>query len=932
MTAIVNPSVIGINGSNITVGAGLSLDASAGKLVTPTTRDATDTVDTGDALAIADAPAQVGILNSTITAGINSGINVTEYSKNLATAKTATGNASASATNSGPTGGIVDLKHVVGDIKIGQDSTIAVNIDNLVKAQADATSGNADATADVGQKIGLYNIDIASGLGKSLTVAVNATTDAKATTTGVPTGDATASSGASGSNVVGIYNTGYGPVGPDSEIGDPLKIAFGTAANISSIAGIKQTAPVSITSNAQTVTGDALAQSLSNTVAGIFSDSLSAPSAGGSDSIRLAPNKLDISTGNDGRLDAAAYLKTDATSKAVTGRSNALISINTVAGIADDNVLRGEYNPDPASTAGSTVVIGNNGIVQAEAIANNTATATSVTAPAEGNAVSAEINNEYVVGISVDKLTVGENGTINAAASSTQTASASTVSSGVDPYATVAGGDHVLGISNTDIFAGNNLINPSATAFLNGSATANSVGANAGTTAEAGLGSTVVGFNHGSLKAGEYVVTSAGGLGTFTATGLAGLAAEAVATTGPVTATAGDCCATVIGLESAPVTFGKGGNLLARGDGILSATANTTTGDAEATAQQKGRGINTSNIFIGEIGTINAISTLKGSSISEATTGDSSSGLCLDAAGIKQASEKIYVGKEGDVVGIAAVTSDIELGGSTAKTTTGIATAEAGISSKGIDLGASIGETPNPASIFIGGKGSINGTGLIGVLDNEGSVTAPLKVVASNTNGAANASGGFDAAGIIGNSPYNMPTEGALTPTTEGATTIKAGPNAGNITGYAESKGSVQATTETGPAFAETGATLVGIGHANLFAGQVGSNLVAGTALGTFDTKSSATTGDASSISAVDVYGLLGDLYNNTINLSGDLTAIATLSNTVTATTTTGNALASASGNVVGLSGYDVTIHGSGVINASAISNTVATASTVTTV
>jgi hypothetical protein len=68
----------------------------------------------------------------------------------------------------------------------------------------------------------------------------------------------------------------------------------------------------------------------------------------------------------------------------------------------------------------------------------------------------------------------------------------------------------------------------------------------------------------------------------------------------------------------------------------------------------------------------------------------------------------------------------------------------------------------------------------------------------------------------------------------------------------------------------------------------------------------------------------------NSLTLSGNLDAIAQLSNTVTASSVTGNATASATSSVVGLSGYDVQILGSGVINASAISNSVVTASSVT--
>ena len=85
---------------------------------------------------------------------------------------------------------------------------------------------------------------------------------------------------------------------------------------------------------------------------------------------------------------------------------------------------------------------------------------------------------------------------------------------------------------------------------------------------------------------------------------------------------------------------------------------------------------------------------------------------------------------------------------------------------------------------------------------------------------------------------------------------------------------------------------------------------------------------DSTASSNASIFGING--WGNSLTLSGNLDAIAQLSNTVTASSVTGNATASATSSVVGLSGYDVQILGSGVINASAISNSVVTASSVT--
>jgi hypothetical protein len=78
----------------------------------------------------------------------------------------------------------------------------------------------------------------------------------------------------------------------------------------------------------------------------------------------------------------------------------------------------------------------------------------------------------------------------------------------------------------------------------------------------------------------------------------------------------------------------------------------------------------------------------------------------------------------------------------------------------------------------------------------------------------------------------------------------------------------------------------------------------------------------------VNAYGILGN-GSDTISVNGGITAIAQLSNTVTATSVSGNAVATATSDAVGLSGYNVSIIGSGTLNASATSNSQSLASSV---
>ena len=903
MTATNITRTVGIENSTIKVGNGLTLNADAGTLVSPSNTLATDLVVSGDAIALARTDAQAGILHSTIQVGEEAAIKVTEASVVGASATTTSGNARATANNQGPTGGIQDYGYTPGDITIGKDGTIGVVVSNLASAAATSTGGSATSAADVGQKTGLYNIDIAAGLGKSLSSTVNAAIISEAKTVGLPVvapGNASAYAGAPETRVVGIYNTGSAPLGA------PVKISFGDSASINAAAGSAAT-PIGLVSKSETVSGDASSYSQARIIAGISSDRLNQLVGTAPDTSPLPSNHIDISIGRDGTLNAAGYANTGSTAKAVNGRASALIDLGTVAGIADERILRGESN------TGSTVAIGNNGTVNAAAAATNVASATSTTSPSAVDDVKATINNDYVVGIAIDKLAVGNAATITSSAASSQTASAATVSSGADPYASVAADDHVYGISNTDILAGTTLTGLGASAILQGSATATSVSASPGTVAYAGSGSSVAGINHGSLSVGEYVINGAN-LGTVTASGAVGLGALASAVTGPAVASAGGWGAEVIGLNSSPISIGLGGNVNATGNGDLISNASTTTGDAYASSVELGRGILTSPISIGQIGTVQAGSVLTGSSTSQTVTGNATSLLGLNAAGIEQGIEKIAIGDTGNAIGSARVSGNTQNGGAVAAGVTGTVGATAEIASRGIALGTS----PAGANIAIGNKGNVQGTGVIGTLNpTTGALDQSLKVTATNTTGQTTAHGYFDAAGIAGTLGTSVP-----------ATSIKAGPTGGDITGQAASAGDVLSSTITGPASAGTHAHVSGISNADLTAGLVGTNQILGSAVGRFTTTSSSVNNDSTASSDASIFGING--WGNSLTLSGNLDAIAQLSNTVTATSVNGNATATANSSVVGLSGYDVHILGSGVINASAISNSIVSASTVT--
>jgi hypothetical protein len=254
-------------------------------------------------------------------------------------------------------------------------------------------------------------------------------------------------------------------------------------------------------------------------------------------------------------------------------------------------------------------------------------------------------------------------------------------------------------------------------------------------------------------------------------------------------------------------------------------------------------------------------------------------------------------------------------GGSTAQAVNGAANGTAAITTMGLNLN-------NAASdITIGKSGSITGFAVTGGVTGS-TLTDQVDLIASTTNGAANAGGSFDTTGILGAGT---------------GTVLTAGPNGGNIFGTAIGGAKLIASTTEGAAttgigdttaFPTAGATdIVGISNVNMFGGQVGTNNIVGSGYGKFDSAATSVAGTATGLSNVNVNGILSSGADNSIVTSGNVNAQATLVNTVVASSVSGAASATATGNVVGLSGFNVSIIGSGNIVAGASSTTLSTAS-----
>jgi hypothetical protein len=272
-------------------------------------------------------------------------------------------------------------------------------------------------------------------------------------------------------------------------------------------------------------------------------------------------------------------------------------------------------------------------------------------------------------------------------------------------------------------------------------------------------------------------------------------------------------------------------------------------------------------------------------------------------------------------------------GGAGASTVTGLANTAAQLSSDGIDLGIGVGaaitpSTPNGGTaIKVGTLGNVSGSSVIGTL-NPLTNRLETPISAETTTGDATSSADFQAAGIA---KRGLATPADAEPTTNGRALIQAGPLGGSISGVSQAGGQTSALAVNGPSNASTTARLDGIdgsGGLDLQAGLIGNNLVQGKATGAFETKSITVSGDAFANGDATAFGILGDGLGK-ILLSGNLEAMAALTNTVMAMTTTGNASATANTQVVGLQGYDVQILGSGTLTASALSNTSSFASTV---
>jgi hypothetical protein len=863
---------VGTENAAIKVGLGLTMESKANS-----TTKAEENVVSGVSSATAETEANAGVLNSSIEVGTNGTLTGEETGTVTAIATNTTGKSSASARNAGPTGGFIDN---VGDptiIQTGLNAVVVGSAKNSAVAEATTVGGSSDALADTGKVAGFENVGLAAGTGSSMTGSAVANSKASSAAVGLPLdpGNSTATAGSLSSLIKGIYNN-------DGEV----KIAFGENGDL------KGTAAGELTSTAANTNGAAKASSLMDQVAGIANDG----------------DGLKISMGLTGDVVASGQLKSAATATTVTGPATAEIDVNTIGGLIDRR-------------EGSSLNIGTVGTLEAVALGQNTARAEAVTTGAD-ELVQATVDNDEVIAVRFPKIAIGTDASVSAGAQSIQRATAIGVNNGGDPLARVAEGDKVEGIDGTVLNVGRDLQDFNAEAYLTGISSATGISSLLGSTALSGVGSKVAGVHDSPIVVGRDT-------DGVNALGESQLQSTATGVTGPALATAGSNNSSVSGLRDSDVSIGRNGDVAGAAAGLVISESATITGPSTALSSQEGRGIKGSTIKIGLSGDVDGASELGGSATSSSTTGLSRASLLLDSVGIDQTRgmagaaqegeaataetqslnhHNLWIGFDGNVRGDGVVAN------STVKSST-ITDFEVGaVALTDLDaIGIKMGHL---GTITIGNKGNVTGNGDSGI----------SKVEADNTNGPATASGTYDVFGITGDhSGYSAQGEEAQ----NGARAkIQAGPLGGNIFGSAVSEAVLGSHTTTGDATTGNTAVLVGINKVDLQAGLVGgANRISGFAAGDYNTNSNSVTGDATTTSKVKVAGLLGD--RNTATLDGNVSGVATLTNTVLATTVSGIASATSNSSAVGIGGYDINILKDGVITASAISNSSATANSV---
>ncbi|MFM7465407.1 MAG: hypothetical protein ACKO28_08070 [Cyanobium sp.] len=116
---------VGTENAEIKVGLGLTMDSKA-----TSTNTAKDTTVSGVAAALAETTANAGVLNSTIEVGTKGTLTGSESGTLTATAVNTTGPSTATAINSGPTGGFINTNKTPNIIQTGLEAVLVGTADS----------------------------------------------------------------------------------------------------------------------------------------------------------------------------------------------------------------------------------------------------------------------------------------------------------------------------------------------------------------------------------------------------------------------------------------------------------------------------------------------------------------------------------------------------------------------------------------------------------------------------------------------------------------------------------------------------------------------------------------------------------------------------------------------------------------------------------
>jgi hypothetical protein len=780
------------------IGAGLSSTLQASSAAT-----AGGTTVEGTATGTAEILQAVGALNNPIEVGAQASLQVIQTAVAKADAVTVNGATSTAiarlddgtggGTAAGPFGGIIDTAATAKDLSIGSAGQIQVSVDDSATATALNTAGAATANAITAGVDGLFAISAAVGTSGSLQAQVDTDLSAAATTVGTAPGSGDATALASAVRVAAI-------TADDPTKADPSTISFGAAGSIKASAGVIAD-PIALAATATSVATPASATTRAGQVAAI-TDQLT--------------TKGTIESGAALALDVSGVTSQVARATSVEGNATAASGF---AGTLTDNgdVLFGAQI--------GTLSVGTDAALLAVASGNLAAAATTTAGDAEAAAAlpraMAANFKDFEVGTAAKIQTQAD---VILDAKATSTGGAATAASEV-PDGKVSGG--VAGFQATGSLAVGTEAQLDGLASLKAAATAVTVAG----AAEAKAGSDQA-DSHGVIfinALGDFGIGGDAQLrgiasSTLTATaqtvGAVGAAADATAQAGGQDGVAGNAPVITVGLDfnGQSLGLGQAATLTGSADLLVSALAQTVTGDGQAEAlSDRSVGLQSNlPLSVGENALIDARAgqqtTARAITVDGQTTAVNTSALL---AGVNQ---------DAGATAALSVGTDLSFNAQASGNATAIASS--------IDAGAggSAAATVNQDSVF--------GTFLGGTSPIQAGASASLRSGASSIQAAQASNFG----------PAGTPNNGAVTADVAGAdlisgvrtTAVEVGTNLTGFTARASLDGQASSSNvaATGLSAANVGVTGGGVNVQGIFGGDIS---VGGTAAGPVGIDSQAT-------------------------------------------------------------------------------------------